>query len=173
MSGTILEILWVNFLVACSLALRLICVPQFRAFLQYVNPKVLEYLPTSANTIREWVLRQYKGRKETMKAKIQSARSKIHISCDVWTSPNSLAILGVIAHYIDEEGTLQHTNLALKSIIGDHTGESLAVAIIEVLEDWGFASKLGFIVSDNAAPNDVMMRVLQRGKSHLFDLFEA
>jgi len=102
-----------------------------------------------------------------MKAKIHSARSKIHVSCDLWTSPNSLAILGVIAHYVDEDGNLQHTNLALKSIIGDHTGEHLATAILEVLDDWGFASKLGFIVSDNAALNDMMMRALQRGKSLL------
>jgi len=46
-----------------------------------------------------------------------------------------LAILGVIAHYIDKDGTLQYTNLALKSIIGEHTGEQLAAAIIKVLED--------------------------------------
>ena len=131
LDGNILEILWVNVLVA--FALRLICIPQFRAFLQYINPKVLEFLPTSSNTIREWVLRQYKSRKETMKSKIHSARSKIHISCDLWTSPNSLAILGVIAHYIDKDGALQHTNLALKIIIGEHTGEQLATAIIKVL----------------------------------------
>ena len=70
-----------------------------------------------------------------MKAKIQSTRSKIYISYDIWTSLNSLAILSVITHYIDEEGTLQHTNLALKSIIGDYTRESLVTAIIEVLKD--------------------------------------
>ena len=70
-----------------------------------------------------------------MKAKIQSVRSKIYISYDIWILPNSLAILSVITHYIDEEGTLQYTNLALKSIIGDYTRESLVTAIIEVLKD--------------------------------------
>src|SRR6266487_5328499 len=93
---------------------------------------------------------------------IQSAWSKIHISCDLWTSPNSLAILGIIAHFIDEEGTLQHATLALKDIIGDHSGEHLAEAIIEVLDEWGFASKLGFFMMDNAPNNDTMMRALQR-----------
>lgn len=33
LDGTVLEILWVNVLVACSLALRLICLRPFRAFL--------------------------------------------------------------------------------------------------------------------------------------------
>jgi hypothetical protein len=82
-NGTVLEILWVNVLVACSLAIRLLCLPQFRAFLQYLNADALAFLPTSANTIRIWVMRQYNNRKETMKIKLQAAKSKIHISCDL------------------------------------------------------------------------------------------
>ena len=70
-----------------------------------------------------------------MKAKIHSVRSKIYLSYDLWTSPNSLAILRVIVHYVDEDKALQHTNLTLKSIIRDYTKEQLATAIIEVLTD--------------------------------------
>ena len=70
-----------------------------------------------------------------MKAKIQSIRSKIYISYNIWISLNSLAILSIITYYIDEERTLQYTNLALKSIIGDYTKESLVIMIIEVLKD--------------------------------------
>jgi hypothetical protein len=161
----VLEILWVHVLVACSLALRLICLPSFRAFLQYLNPDVLAWLPTSHNTIREWVLRQYNNRKAFIQQKLQSAKSKIHISCDLWTSPNSLAILGIIAHYIDEDGKLQHSTLALKSIVGDHTGDHLAKELITVLDEWGFVSKLGYFIMDNAPNNDVMMRSLEHGIS--------
>jgi len=35
--------------------------------------------------------------------------------------------------------------------------------MIEVLDEWGFASKLGFFMMDNAPNNDTMMRALQRG----------
>jgi hypothetical protein len=80
------------------------------------------------------------------------------ISCDLWLLPNSLAILGVIAYFIDEDSYLQHVTLALKSIIGDYSGEHLAAAMLEVLEDWGFAFKLGFFVIDNAINNDVMLQ---------------
>ena len=162
-NGTVLEILWVNVLVVCSLAIRLLCLPQFRAFLQYLNVEALAFLPTSTNTVREWVMRQYYNRKETMKSKLQAAKSKIHISCDLWTSPNSLVILGIIAHYVDEDGKLQRSNLALKSIIGDHTGEHLAEVILKVLQEWGIVSKLGFFMMDNAQSNDVLLRVIQRG----------
>jgi hypothetical protein len=98
-----------------------------------------------------------------MKIKLQAAKSKIHISCDLWTSPNSLTILGIIAHYVDEDGKLQRSNLALKSIIGDHTGEHLAEIILEVLEEWGIVSKLGFFMMDNAQSNNVMVRAIQKG----------
>jgi hypothetical protein len=86
-----------------------------------------------------------------------NARSKIHISCDLWTSSNLLAILGVVAHFVTEDGKLQRCVLALKDIIGKHTGENLAQAMVEVLEEWRFASKLGYFVMDNAENNDTMM----------------
>ncbi len=35
--------------------------------------------------------------------------------------------------------------------------------MIEVLDEWGFVSKLGFFMMDNAPNNDTMMRALQRG----------
>ena len=168
LDGNILKILRVSVLVACSLAFRLICLPQFRAFLQHINPDILAWLPTSTNTIKIWVLRQFKGWKETIKKQIGSAKSKVHISCDLWSSPNSLVILGIIAHYIDEDGKLQHSTLALPSAVGDHTGEHLCEVLMAVLKDWGLGEKLGFFMMDNAPNNDVMMRALQRGKTVLF-----
>jgi len=163
LDGGVLEILWVSVIAACSLTFRLVCLDPFRAFLHYLNPDIDVWLPTSPTTVSSWVIRQFQDRKGDMAQQIQSARSKIHISCDLWTSPNSLAILGIIAHFINENGKLQHCTLALKDIIGDHGGENLAKAMMEVLEEWGFVSKLGFFTMDNATNNDVMMRALQRG----------
>ena len=70
-----------------------------------------------------------------MKSKLQATKSKIHIFYDLWTSLNSLVILGIIAYYVDEDSKLQQSNLALKSIIGDHTGEHLAEVILKVLQE--------------------------------------
>ncbi|ENH67969.1 hypothetical protein FOC1_g10000208, partial [Fusarium oxysporum f. sp. cubense race 1] len=78
--------------------------------------------------------------KERVKQRIQSAKSRIHISCDLWTSPNSLAILGVVAHYVTEDGQLEHHVLALKDIDSEHDGSHLAVVILKVVDEWGFAS---------------------------------
>lgn len=155
-----LEVLYVRFLTACSLPFRLVECPEFRAFLAYLNDDIDTWLPDTHETIKKWIMRQYGSHKEKVKQRIQSAKSRIHISCDLWTSPNSLAILGSVAHFVTEDGQLEHCVLALKDIDSEHDGENLAAAIMEVVEDWGFASKLGYFVMDNAGNNDTMMRSL-------------
>ena len=46
-----------------------------------------------------------------------------------------------------------------KDIDGEHDGSHLAAAVLEVVDDWGFASKLEIFVTDNAG-NKTIMRPL-------------
>ncbi|KAJ6782950.1 hypothetical protein PWT90_08941 [Aphanocladium album] len=138
------EALYVRFVTACSLPFRLVECPEFRALLAYVNSDTDAWLPNTHQTVKSWILRQYEDQKEK-------------------TSPNSLAILGVVAHYVTEDGKLEHHTLALKDIDGEHDGSHLAAAIVEVIDDWGFASKLGYFMMDNAGNNDTMMTCLSLG----------
>jgi hypothetical protein len=71
-----------------------------------------------------------------------------------------LAILGVVSHYVTEDGQLEHHILALKDIDNEHDSSHLAAAILEVVDEWGFASKLEYFMIDNASNNDTMMRSL-------------
>jgi hypothetical protein len=159
-----LEALYVRFITACSLPFRLVECPEFRALLAYINNDIETWLPDTHDTVKTWIMRQYGCQKERVKQRIQSAKSRIHISCDLWTSPNSLAILGVVAHYVTEDGQLEHHVLALKDIDSEHDGSHLAVAVLKVVDEWGFASKLGYFVMDNAGNNDTMMRSLSLGQ---------
>lgn len=79
---------------------------EFRSFLQYLNPETENWLPTSATTIRLWTVRTYESEKRQIRQKVQSTLSKVHFTVDLWTSPNSLAIIGIIGHYIVENGDL-------------------------------------------------------------------
>jgi hypothetical protein len=76
----------------------------------------------------------------------------------LWTSPNSLAILGITAQYIAEDNKLERSALALKEVNSEHSGENLAKYIKQVIVDWGFASRLGYFQMDNAGNNDRMLR---------------
>jgi hypothetical protein len=111
------------------------------------------------------VKRQYDGHKVRIKQIVQSARSQVHISCDLWTSPNSLAILGIVAHFVSEDGQLQHVVLALREMEGVATGVDLASeVIIKVIDDWGIVLNIGYFMMDNAPNNDTMIAELSRGK---------
>ena len=137
------EVLYVKFITACHLPLRLVECPEFRDLLNYINNDIDTWLPSSHTTITEWVLRQFGAMKESMKSRLQSARTDIHLTCDLWTSPNCLPILGVVAQYITEDGKLETATLALVDIEGAHTGENLSKYIQDVIEDWGISCKLG------------------------------
>ena len=158
LDGNHLEVLYIKFLTACHLPLRLVECPEFRDLLGYINDDVDTWLPSSHTTITHWVLRQFNSMKQQMKSRLHSACTDIHISCDLWTSPNCLPILGFIGHYISEDGQLESATLALVDIEGEHSGENLARYLQEVVEDWGIGSKLGYIQMDNAKSNDTMMR---------------
>ncbi|KAJ6784307.1 hypothetical protein PWT90_04256 [Aphanocladium album] len=102
-------------------------------------------------------------------AAIAAAKSRIHISCDLLTSPNCLAILGIVSHYVTEDGQLEHHTLALKDIDSEH-GSHLAAAVLDVVEGWGFAFKLGYFMMNNASNNDTMMASLSLDLLRRFDI---
>ena len=156
--GDHLEVLFVKFITSCNLPLRIVECPTFRDLLYYLNRDIDSWLPKSHSTVKQWILRQYDVHKQRVKQRILNARTIIHLSCDLWTSPNSLAIIGITAQYIAEDNKLERSVLALKEVEGEHSGENLAKYIIEVIVDWGFASKLGYFQMDNAGNNDTMLR---------------
>jgi hypothetical protein len=121
-------------------------------------------LANSHATCGAWVLNQYKIEKERIQSQLHSSRYKIHITLDIWTSPNSIPILAIIAHYISEDNKLESSVLALREIQGSHDGENIAPIVEEVLEEWGIISKLGYLQMDNASNNDTMIRALGRSK---------
>jgi hypothetical protein len=96
-SGGHLAVLYVKFITAYYLLLWLVECPEFRDLLNYINNDIDTWLPVSHTTVTDWVLCQFSSMKETIKCRLQSVYTDIHISCDLWTSPNCLPILGVIA----------------------------------------------------------------------------
>lgn len=134
------------------------------SLLNYLNTEVDSWLPRSHTTIQTWTIRTYESEKLLIATAVQSALSKIHLTVDLWSSPNSLAILGVVAHYISDSGQLEHTVLALQEVAGKHSGKNQSAIIMEVIQDFGIASKIGYFVMDNATNNDTLVASLSASK---------
>lgn len=153
-----LEALWVRCLVSNNLSFRLVESTEFRAFVKYLNEDAEMLLVKDHKDIRKWVLRQYEGlKKNTIIPILKNAKTKIHISLDLWTSPNSIAILGITAQFINEQGELQSLVLALKEVEGEHSGENMSKYVMEVILDYSFEKNLGYFVMDNALDNDTLL----------------
>ena len=130
----------------------------FRDLLKCLNPSVKDYLVKTGNSIRDWVEEDFIESKRLVREVLARAISKIHISCNLWTSPNGYAMCGIAAHFIGHQGHVQSVLLALKRMTGAHKGEQIAEVIIEVVRDFDFVKKLGVYVGDNADSNDTAWR---------------
>jgi hypothetical protein len=89
-----------------------------------------------------------------------AARSNIHISFDLWTSPNYYTILYVNAHFINENGQRRTVLLGLRRVIGEHSGENMAVVLLELFKEYCIDGRIGFFMLDNAELNDTCVEVV-------------
>jgi hypothetical protein len=66
----------------------------------------------------------------------------------------------MITHYVSEIGVLQQSVVAVKELDGAHSRENQACYVIEVINDYGIALKVGYFVMDNASNNDTIIKGL-------------
>lgn len=130
---------------------------QFFCKRDYVNPAANELLPSSHNTIRAKFLHLFQEGKTRVQYLLQLAISDVHITCDLWTSPNHLGILGVTAHFTNEDSKLQTLALAMKKVQGAHTGKNQASIITDMVSDYNITTCLGYFMMDNASSNDTLI----------------
>jgi hypothetical protein len=97
----------ITFLVICQLPFAFVVNTLFVEFLKVLYPAIETLIPKAGDTIRGWVLDAYRARKQDLIDELHRTKGMVHFSFDLWTSPNHLAILGIVAHYIDPYGRCQ------------------------------------------------------------------
>ena len=104
---------------------------------------------------------EFKKVKDQVKTVLTKSRSKIHISFDIWTSPNRTPVLGVCAHFLSPSLELKHPLLTLRFIGGRHIGLGIADVITEVIDKYKILPySLRVYVSDNIGNYTVVIRSL-------------
>jgi hypothetical protein len=74
--------------------------PAFQQLLFYLYAALTSLLPASDNTVRQWIINDFKQRRGQIRKELHLSKSLIHLSFDLWTSPNSLAMLAVVSHFV-------------------------------------------------------------------------
>ena len=106
-------------------------------------------------------MRRCQETREQIKNLFTVARSRIHISADLWTSPNNYALLGIVAHWWDANALI-----ALPKLYGAHNGANIGKAIIDTLDLYDITEKLGYFMLDNATSNDKAVEAITKELRH-------
>ena len=139
--------------------------PEFHTFCQVLNPESSDYITTAHSQFTKKIEQSWNYHKDIVQQKLQSAISSIHLSLDVWTSPNRLLLLGIIAHFVDYQEKLWKALLALHTIT-NHAGEEQFAILLPVLKDYDIVQKLGAVVGDNASTNNTLCHMIE---AHLLE----
>jgi hypothetical protein len=122
-----------------------------------ITPLVPDVCPASHNSTRGWIMDVYKRKRTQIRQRLSLSKSQINLSFDLWSSSNGLLLCGVVGHFIDEQAILRTLLLGLREIVGEHSGENIAGAVIGVIKGYSIASKIGYFVLDNAKNNDAVL----------------
>jgi len=136
--------------------------PEFHTFCKTLNPQATSHLTTTHKTISTMIDTSWQIHKDIVRKKLQSAVSSLHLSLDIWTSPNRYLLLGICAHFVDQPDELRRKALlALRPVTG-HSGEEQFTVLLSVLQDYGIVRQVGCLVGDNASTNDTLCRALSQ-----------
>jgi hypothetical protein len=155
----------ISLIVIQNLSFALVEWPEFHTFCQALNRASEGKITTSHSGVYNHIKEAWGKHKDIIRQALQVALSHIHISLDIWTSPNQWLLLAICAHFTTCDHKKQKALLALKKVPG-HSGEDQFSILFPVLEDYDIVQKLGAIIADNAASNNVLCRIIQ---SHFED----
>src|SRR6266480_7269006 len=90
---------------------------------------------------------------------LQSTISKIHLSCDVWKSPNHLLFLGICAHFVDHTSVLRRLLISLPRVY-NHTSREQLHVLLPYLKENRIFSRLSYLIGDKISSNDKLCCLL-------------
>ncbi|KAM3450574.1 hypothetical protein MY8738_008724 [Beauveria namnaoensis] len=142
------------------LPLNCVSWPEYQALLCAVNPKAEEVLVQSGTTVFAHIERSYLLHREAIKSQLRAAKSKIHFSIDLWSSPHRKAFLGICGQWVDEHYNLREALLGLPNVRHSHSGETMSGHLLDTIRYFGIADNVGYFTADNATSNDTCMSAL-------------
>ena len=150
----VFKLLLIQWIVFCHISFLQLENKYFQDLLACISSPILGLIP-SRNTFRSWVLEEFKTQKKALRKELKRARSNIHLSFDLWTSPNYYAIIAIVSHFMDSKGQRQTKLLAIRRLEGEHSGENIAGTVLQVIREYKISKRIGYFVLDNASSNDV------------------
>src|SRR5579859_1340301 len=132
----------------------------FRKFIASIRHDDVSFIPRSGDTVRSWILARFNQARDEIKEHFAMAVSNIHISCDMWSSPNNYALLGVGGHFTNPDHRQRTSMIGMPRVSGAHTGVNIASVVADVLQLYNIGQRLGYMMLDNATNNDTAVKAV-------------
>ncbi|XP_050386220.1 zinc finger BED domain-containing protein DAYSLEEPER-like [Argentina anserina] len=129
-----------------------------RDVFQYRSPQLT--LP-SRNTVKAHVLKTYDSEKVKLKNLLSSAKGRISLTADLWTSVVIDGYLTITAHFVNSEWRLEKRIINFCHMPPPHNGVALVDKVFTLIGEWGIEEKLFSITLDNATSNDSFVEKLK------------
>lgn len=158
-----------EFVVQSRQSFNIVESPVLGTLLNCINPRASDFLPTSHNTVSKDVMVAFEEQKSHVRKVLSKAYTRVHLSADIWTSPNRRLALGVTGTFvrIEEKRPVRSRLLfGLKNVKG-HAGEKQFHVIRPLLREFGISARMGALVADNSTTNDTLSRALERSFEEL------
>ncbi|KAH9716179.1 BED-type domain-containing protein [Citrus sinensis] len=150
-------------LIACMIIMHeysLSCVEHewFRKVLSSLNPM---WKNVSRNTIKSDIMELYEMEKAKVVSLIESNRSKVAITTDMWTcGSQTKGYMAITTHFIDDSLTLRNQILRFIHVQARHTSQVLCDVLLRCLMDLNLERKLSALTVDNCTTDDRMIQLL-------------
>ncbi|KAL2081022.1 hypothetical protein ACEWY4_022875 [Coilia grayii] len=119
----------------------------FRAFVNKLDPT---YVLPSHKALKTMVAERFIKTKEKAKEELKKAEF-VSLTADMWSSINMDGYLGLTCHYITPEAKMATVLLGVQRFHQTHTAQHIMEAEKLLMAEWGIASKVQCMVTDNAA----------------------
>ncbi|XP_028763726.1 zinc finger BED domain-containing protein RICESLEEPER 1-like isoform X1 [Neltuma alba] len=132
----------------------------FKVFVKNLQP-MFEFVSNSGVEIS--CMDIYRREKEKVFDLINKLHGRINLSVEQWSSMENSSYLCSVAHYIDEEWTLQKKILNFITLDSSHTDDMLPEVIIKCLNEWDIDCKLFAITLDDCSiDDDITLRIKEQ-----------
>lgn len=153
---------YLRWIVMDNQSLRSATSPALRDLLSLDHSRIDSLVPTSHSTAHRYIVDCYTSSKADVAQALAKARSSISISFDGWLADNQLDMLGVTAHYLDEQLRVKTVLLGLRPMYGAHSGAAIAEELLAVMREFKISDRVGYFVADNASNNDTALREMAK-----------
>lgn len=163
----------IDWILKSKLPFRVIELPQFKRIFENLPHLNLSSALMSRTTLKRRLEERFIHQRAQLKDELASTCQTIALSLDIWTSKNNIPVLGIIGHWITAKFAYRERVLEFTELKGAHSGENIAHAVYNVLEELHIREKLLTITADNATNNEAMVSELHARLCHINPQFDG